>query len=376
MPVRLKDGNDPPPAAGLGGVDRRRHLAGVMGVIVHDLQIRRGNKNLKTAVRPAKLSQALADLFHVQPGLAGQGKSAEGVPGVVSTRGGHAEHAEILAPLFCGKADTVLILTLPTSGVVGPALFPAKSFFGGMGMGRLHGRLFFLGDNHQGTAHLPENFPVRLHHRVLILVPVGVFVIGIQQNRGGRLDLGGSSLAFIHLGDEPPAGSPGAGSTERRRVAAKIEARVLAGLLPDMGQHRGGGGLAVGTQHGEKFLLGGELGEHLVPAEARNSPLPCLGPLRVGIRHGGRGDHHLRVANVAGMVADLDEDAAVAKPFRRFLEIGSGHFMAEVDENVRERTHAGAGDPDEVDPPPSFRPAACVKGHGQSPRRFFRRHPR
>ncbi|MNC26740.1 hypothetical protein D3C75_748830 [compost metagenome] len=107
----------------------------------------------------------------------------------------------------------------------------------------------------------------------------------------------------------------------------------------------------MGTGNGDAVAIAHQLGEHLGTRHHRNAPLEGGGDFRVG-RVDGAGHHqHIGGGGVLGAVADedLSAEGLQALGHRRSFQVGTGHFIAQVQQHFGNAAHAHAADTDEVD---------------------------
>ena len=149
---------------------------------------------------------------------------------------------------------------------------------------------------------------------------------------------------------------PGAGlsvAVDQRQLAADDRRGILAGHLEDLGDHTGGCGLAVGAGDADR------VGIHPLDIAQHDAALDTGDPQLLGMRDLGiarqdrRGvDQQLGTLDILGRMGDFDLD-----PHRPLVvdniplvHIAAGDGVAGGMEDLHNREHPAAADPDKVQP--------------------------
>ncbi len=213
---------------------------------------------------------------------------------------------------------------------------------------------------------------------------VSAHVVGVDigHHRDHRLQVQETGVAFVRLGDQVTAAAQlriGAGGGQ---APADDECRVQATGSEHRSQQAGGGGLAMGAGHGDTMAVTHQFGEHLGTRHHRDTLFERQRHFRVG-RVDRAGYHqHIGARDVAGLVTDEDlrTELLQALGAGRFLEIGAGHLVTEVEQYFGDAAHADAADADEMDAPNAPHAAhfglhGCGRlSHAPPPDRYRRRY--
>ena len=177
--------------------------------------------------------------------------------------------------------------------------------------------------------------------------------VGDDGDGGGEVEEG--SVGLVRLDDDPFALSQLGVGTESVELSADHGGGVETRVIEDGGDEGSGGGLSVRAGDGDRVLQAHQLGEHLRTSDDGHSAR--AGSERLGIlrtAHGAGSHHHVHVAgHVLGAMADVDGSTQPGEPLGglAFLEVGSAHAVAEVEEELRDPAHPDAADADEVHAP-------------------------
>jgi hypothetical protein len=130
----------------------------------------------------------------------------------------------------------------------------------------------------------------------------------------------------------------------------------------DSGHDGGGGGLAVGSGHGHAVFEPHELGQHFGPRDHRDRRLRAASTSGLSSVDGRRYHHHIGTGHLFGRVADVNPYRPVAPGGGdvRGLHIGTGHPVAQVEQQLGDTAHADAADADEMN-------MIFLQIHGQFP---------
>src|SRR5207245_3830608 len=172
--------------------------------------------------------------------------------------------------------------------------------------------------------------------------------VGDDSDLGMKLVEAAVVLVGFHDGES-------AASTLRVRAdvsqdAADDDGRIESGLFQDDGDHRRGGGLAVGAGNADGALFGRDLAEHLLSLHHANASGVCGVDLRV-LPSDRRGDHdQIDPGEVGRVVADADVDSAAREEVggRGVPQIAAGDLDPAVGEDLSNATHSDSADADEM----------------------------
>ena len=176
-------------------------------------------------------------------------------------------------------------------------------------------------DAHDGKAverHVLDELAEGLAHLVegAVVIEMLRIDVGDQRHVGRQLDEG--AVGLVGLDHHPVAGAHAGIGAVGVDDAAVDDGRVEAAGIEQRRHHRGGGRLAVGAGDRDGLLEAHQLGQHLGAAHHRQQALARR--LQLGIvaldRRGD--DHHPRLAEIGGVMADGDGDALLAQA----LDIG------------------------------------------------------
>ena len=144
---------------------------------------------------------------------------------------------------------------------------------------------------------------------------------------------------------------PGVGS-DRGDPSPDNHRRVLAAGAEHGGAHGGCRGLAVAAGHGDAELDPHQLREQLAPGDHGQPAAPRFGEFGVVAGDRRAGHDRLRVSEVVRRVADADRGSEAGQPLRdgRLANIGTGHGVSEIKQDLGDPAHADPSDPDEVEP--------------------------
>ncbi|MPM98495.1 hypothetical protein SDC9_145683 [bioreactor metagenome] len=159
------------------------------------------------------------------------------------------------------------------------------------------------------------------------------------------------AVRLIRLDHERAARGPEPGALPRREGGADDVA--AAGPDPDqhVGDHRGGGGLAVRPADGDARAAQHQRGERRTAVPHPQPAVAGLGQLGVVLPDGGGDDHGAGVAELAGVVADVGPHAVAAqhREIGRVGPVRAGDRQPEVGVEGGDAGHPGPADRDEVD---------------------------
>ena len=218
---------------------------------------------------------------------------------------------------------------------------------------RLHLRMVDAHDGEAVEGHVLDELAEGFAHLVegAVVVEVLRVDIGDQRHVGRQLDEG--AVGFVRLDHHPVAGAHARIGAVGVDDAAIDDGRVEAAGIEQRRHHRGGGGLAVGAGDRDRLLEPHQLGQHLGAAHHRQQALARR--LELGIvaldRRGD--DHHPRLAEIGGVVADGDGNPQLAQALDVGVvgEVGALHPVAEIDQHLGDAAHADAADADEMHRP-------------------------
>ena len=141
--------------------------------------------------------------------------------------------------------------------------------------------------------------------------------IDVGDDRDRAVEPQEAAVALVGLDHHPVGASePGVGAVGVDDPAVD-HGRIDPAGVEHRRDHRGGGRLAVGAGDRDGRLQAHQLGQHLGPADHRDAPLIGADQLGIVLPDRGRDHHHRRVAEIVGMVADLDRDARPCEAPRR-----------------------------------------------------------
>ncbi len=190
----------------------------------------------------------------------------------------------------------------------------------------------------------------RLHAGEIIAVVLQMIRINVGDDRHQRVQAQEAAIAFVGLGHQPlPATQLGVG-TGGQQLATDHERRVQATLAQHRSSEAGGGGLAMGTGHGDAAAEAHQLGQHRCARHDRNALAARFHQLRVVLADGA-GDHHaVGAQHIGGRVAAHDARTQAGQAAGRHVVrvVRAGHFVAQRQHHFGDATHAGATDADEV----------------------------
>ncbi len=167
---------------------------------------------------------------------------------------------------------------------------------------------------------------------------VGAHVVGVDIGDHGNhgLQVQKAGVALVGLGDQVAAGAELGIGTGGIEAATDDEGRVQAFGCEHRSDQTGGGGLAMGTGHGDAMTIAHQLGEHLGAGHHGNALLEGGGDFRIGSVDGTGHHQHVDLIQVLGAVADVDARAELlqARGHRGFLEVRTRDFVAQVQQHL------------------------------------------
>ncbi|MNZ54994.1 hypothetical protein D3C78_729110 [compost metagenome] len=351
------------------GLDHRSHFGRVVAVVVDQHHAaafdRQFAVHLEAAADALEAGQALDDGFVGDAFVGGDGDGGQGVEHVVVAGHVHrhlqrlavaTQHGEVGLHAHLADVDGADV------GLVAEAIGHGRAL--DLWQDLAHYRVV---QAHHGQA-VERQVVQELDEGFLQLVEVtlvGGHVVGVDvgDHSNHRLQVQEAGVAFVGFGDQVTAGTQlriGAGSGQ---AATDDERRVQATGRKYRGQQAGGGGLAMGTGNRHTMAVAHQLSEHFGTRHHWNTPFKRSGDFRVG-RVDGAGHHqYIGIGGVFGTVAneDLGTERLQALGNRRHLEVGAGHFIAQVQQHFGNTAHAHAADTDEVD---TMNTAHLRLGHG------------
>ena len=190
-----------------------------------------------------------------------------------------------------------------------------------------------------------------LLHRFEIAPVIEMFGINVGDDAEGAGQPQEAAVAFIGFHHHPVRRAKAGVGTDRIDDAAVDHRGIKPAGIQQCGDHRGGGGLAVGAGNRHAAFQPHQFGQHLGPAHHRDA----LGTRRhhfgiVGLDRGG-GDQHGGIGDIVRLLADEDLDALLAQAFDHitFSRIAALHVKAQIGHHLGNAGHADAADADEVD---------------------------
>ena len=322
--MRLHHGDDAPLAGHAGGAQHGGDLDGMMRVIVIDHDALPLAGTAEAPLHAGEGGEGRADHLIAHAGFGRCGERAESVQRVVMPEHRKREILELARAALHARAeigvegDPVVIGTQigePDVGVARHAIGQRAAAIGGateLGQQFAHHRMIDAGDGEaierDRIDELVEGLMQRVERRPII------HVLGVDI--GDHADLGRElqerTVGLVGLDHHPFAladagiGAPGIDD------AAGDHGGVEIGRLQQIGDQRGGGGLAVGAGDRHGGARAHQLGQHL--GAANDGKATLLGRFEFGIAGLDRAgdDEMARAFDVVGIVADQAGDAAGA----------------------------------------------------------------
>ena len=183
--------------------------------------------------------------------------------------------------------------------------------------------------------------------------------IGHHADLGRKLQEG--AVGFVGLDHHPFAPADPRIGAPAIDDAARDHGRIEVRGFQQVGDERGGGGLAVraGDRHGGARAH--QLGKHLGAADDGKSLLLGRLELRIARLYRAGNDEMGRAGDIGGVVADQAEDAAGPQAIEigAVLQVAPLHAIAARVHHFGDRAHADAADADDVE-------QACLIGVGKT----------
>ena len=205
--------------------------------------------------------------------------------------------------------------------------------------------------------------------------------VDIGDHRDHRLQVKEAGVTLIGFGDQVTAAAQLRVSAGGIQPATNHERRVQAACGEHRGQQAGGGGLAMSAGNSNTVAIAHQLGEHLSAWHHGDATLKGRCHFRVAGIDRARDHQHVSLLGIFGAVANkyLCTEGFQALGHGRRLEIGTGHFITQVEQHFGDTAHAGTTDADEVDAANAAHAAdfrTCSGGrlsHGPPPGRYRQR---
>ncbi|OIQ72553.1 hypothetical protein GALL_458230 [mine drainage metagenome] len=152
-----------------------------------------------------------------------------------------------------------------------------------------------VGEGHEGILDLLQ-----------VAVVIQVLAINVGDHGEGGIQQQEAAIALVRLGhQEGPLAQLGV-AADGAELAADDDGGINPALAEHLGDHAGGGGLAVGTGHGDAVLHAHQFRQHLPPGD--HGDLRRMGRHHLGVvaPHGAGDDHHLGTFDAGCRMADAN----------------------------------------------------------------------
>ena len=188
---------------------------------------------------------------------------------------------------------------------------------------------------------------------VKVLVEVKVILLDIGDHGDGGVELQKAGVELARFHDERLMTAHARAAADVVKLAADVHRGVKPGVQQHLGDHRGGGRLAVRAADVDGMVVAlHQLAEQRRALHLRNAE-PCgLGALGVVRADGGGIDDQVRAVHIFGMMADVHLDPLT---FQHLCHIGSGAVGAGdgdpgLLQHPGQTAHGAAADADHVRP--------------------------
>ena len=324
---------------------------------------------LEPPVRAHEVVKRVGDPGHVQPPDVAHADHREGVQHVALAGHADVEVAQLLAVQNGGEGREALF-------VVGQVLGP-EHVVGAEAVG--HGVALRVQANAPRAGIVaPGDAPAVLGHDgdvlregfldvVDVAVVVEMVLVDVQHDGHGGPELEEALPVLAGLHDEVPAVAGAGGAADEVQLPADVDGGVGPGGQERLGQHGGGGGLAVGAADADgEAVAGHQIADQVAALDLGNVKPGGLGALRVVRGDGGGVDHDVRAVDVLCGVADVDCDALLLEMVRLvgFRAVGARDLVAQLLQIARQARHGRSADADEVGVPALI--VKDVRGHGNA----------
>ena len=237
------------------------------------------------AAEPGQAGEEPVRVEAAGPGhLAGGEQGGQGVERHVLARGAHVQFA--VRPAVEGEPGPRAVgvdgdpRELPRHRQVGRrtvnGAVPHHADARGRGPARALGRALVIDAHHEraGVGDAGEEGVEDLVVRLGGAEVVEVVGFGVGEDHDVGLVVHEGAVGLVGLGHEHGVGAAARVGPELQDGAAHREGRVGPGGEHARDEHRGGGGLAVGTAHHDRAARPGEVPEHLRPGDDRDARGP------------------------------------------------------------------------------------------------------
>ena len=342
--VGLEGHDDPLVAHGAHGLQHGPDLVGMMGVVVVDVGAVAPSLEFEPPPRAPEAAQTLCGHGSVDAHMPGHGAGAQGVDEVelaVDREGkltvglpaaDHRTVPPVLGDLF--RVDVV-------------ARAQAKGEIGQTPQGVGGVEVVAVGDDHALGGHQLGEIPEGGLDLIEILEEIQMVLLDVVDDGNGGGEVVEGVAVFAALGDDGVAAAHPVPGVEQGQIAADHDRRVLPGLHKDVGDHGGGGGLAMGAGDADRVLV--LLHQHapgLGPLEDGDAGGSGGGDLGVVVVGGGGPDDAGRAPDVLRPVADVDGDPGGPELVGGDggIHVGAGDLHAALPKHQGQGTHGNAAD--------------------------------
>ena len=353
---RLMDGDQPLVAQLFGGGQGGPHLGGVVGVVVHHHGAVALAADLEPAADALELRQGGGALLRGQAHGAADAAHRQGVVDVVVARHRQLDVARnavaagvpllqvelIEAGAVLADVHRLVVAAVPDTEGAHPALD---------GVHHVHGvAVVGVGKDHElGHEGEPLEGKLQLAHAAVV---VQMVVVDVQHHReiGGQLEEGLGKLAGFH--HDVVAHARLAVAVDEGQLAADDRAGVAAGQLQGGGDHRSGGGLAVGARHADAALVqAADVAQQDAALDGGDAVAFGGGQLHIIFGDRGRIHHHIRPHDVVGVVAQGHPDAhgPLGLDDAAIQYVAAGDLVALGRQNLDQREHPAAPAADKME---------------------------
>ena len=338
------------------GLDHCGHFTRVMAIVVdqhHAATVHRQFAvDLEAPTDTLEARQPGDDGGIVDAFVGGDGDGRQGIEDVVVTRHVHrhverlavrAQHGEVSAHALLTHVDRAHV------GILGKAV--GHGWAANLRQQFAHHRIIHAEHGQAVERQVMEELNEGLLQPIEVAA-IGAHVVGVDigDHRNHRLQVQEAGVALIGFGDQEAAGTELGIGTGSVQAATDDEGRIKPASGEHRGQQAGGGGLAMGAGHGDAVTVAHQLGEHLGTRHHRNPPLQRGSDFRVAGVDGAGNHQYISLLGVLRTVPDENGRPEVfqALGHGRCLEVGTGHFVTQVEQHLGDAAHAHAADTDEV----------------------------
>ncbi|KAG1401012.1 hypothetical protein G6F59_013101 [Rhizopus arrhizus] len=221
------------------------------------------------------------------------------------------------------------------------------------GLGGQRGHFRIIDAQHRQAIErqaLQELGEGRLHAGEIVAVVLQMIGINVGDDRHQRIQAQEAAIAFVGLGHQPLATTQLGVGTGGQQLATDHEGRVQAAFAQHRSGQAGGGGLAVGTGHGDAAAEAHQLGQHRRARHDRNALAARFHQFRVVLADRAGHHHAVGAQHIGRRVAAHDARPQAGQAAGRAVVgiVRAGDFVAQRQHHFGDTAHAGAADADEM----------------------------